>query len=234
QVLRSAADLAGRRDAAAGVHDLIRAMLTGGAGSPAAALLIKAATDPQRLERWRDAPLRAALNSPGPEAMAGVATGPLAPDLSDAVIARLDAMATTLQGLEAQVAADRQAVSDLSRSVQSALQALGEGAPAAGAGSVDAVEGLAGKLADLDRLLVALGNGLGSLDRFAGTGDAWRELRDRMEAMEGRLDAGAADLTHRLAEALSKRLEGTQTSLEHLEDETEKHWSSHGERQMAP
>jgi hypothetical protein len=233
QVLRGAADLAGRRAAAAGVHDLIRALLTGGAGSPGAALLIKAAADPQRLERWRDAPLRAALNSPGPEAMAGVATGPLAPDLSDAVIARLDAMAATLQGLEAQVTADRQALGDLSRSVQSALQALGgEGAPAAGAGSLDAVEALAGRLGELDRRLVALGNGLGSLDRFASTSDAWRELRERLEAMEGRLGAGAADLTNRLAQSLSQRLEGTQTSLEHLEDETAKHWSSHGERQI--
>jgi hypothetical protein len=143
-------------------------------------------------------------------------------------------MAATLQGLEAQVTADRQAVSELSRSVQSALQALGgEGARAAGARSLDALEALAGKLGELDTLLVALGNRLGSLDRFAGTGDAWRELRERIEAMEGRLGAGAADLTQRLSESLSQRLDGTQTSLEHLEDETAKHWSSHGERQIA-
>ena len=61
-VLRRAADQAAKRRAPAGLHDLLRTMLGGGPGSPAAALLMRAAADPQRLERWRDAPLRAALS----------------------------------------------------------------------------------------------------------------------------------------------------------------------------
>src|SRR6185295_596045 len=50
-VLRRAADLAARRHMSAGLHDLLRAVLGGGPGSPAATLLMQAATDPQRLER---------------------------------------------------------------------------------------------------------------------------------------------------------------------------------------
>ena len=57
-VLRRAADQAAKRHVPAGLHDLLRTMLGGGAGSPSAALLMRAAADPQRLERWRDAPLR--------------------------------------------------------------------------------------------------------------------------------------------------------------------------------
>src|SRR5215831_694813 len=85
-VLRRAADQAGRWHAPAGVHDLVRSMLGAGAGSPAAALLMKAAADPQRLERWRDAPLRGAFEAAAPEASGGVATGQVAsPELAQAL-----------------------------------------------------------------------------------------------------------------------------------------------------
>src|SRR3989440_3099778 len=67
-VLRRAADQAAKHSAPAGLPDLLRTVLGGGPGSPAAALLMRAAADPQRLERWRDAPLRAALNPAAPEA----------------------------------------------------------------------------------------------------------------------------------------------------------------------
>ena len=56
-VLRRAADQAAKRSAPAGLPDLLRTVLGGGPGSPAATLLMRAAADPQRLERWRDAPL---------------------------------------------------------------------------------------------------------------------------------------------------------------------------------
>src|SRR5262249_39787727 len=88
-VLRRAAGQAGRWQAPAGVLDLVRTMLGGGPGSPAAALLTKAATDPQRLERWRDAPLRRAFDPAALEASAGATTGPVSPGLAEALIGRL-------------------------------------------------------------------------------------------------------------------------------------------------
>ena len=230
-VLRRAADQAGRWHAPAGVHDLVRSMLAGGAGSPSVALLMKAAADPQRLERWRDAPLRAAFDAAAPEASTGAATGPMPRELAEALIGRLDAMASSLQSFETQAAADRQALNVLLRDAQSALQALGgEGEPAADAGSHEA---LLAKLGELEKMLGALANRLAGIDRLAGMGDAWQELRERMSAIEGRLGTQALDVANRVGAAVAERLEGAQTGLRHLEEETEKRWSSNGERQIA-
>src|SRR5215467_3153540 len=235
RVLRRAADQTGRWHAPAGVHDLVRTILGGGPGSPAAALLMKAATDPQRLERWRDAPLRAAFDATAPETSAGALTGPLAPDLSEALIGRLDAMASRLQGFEAQATADRQALSALLSDAQSALQALGgerEGAPAAGPGS-QVLEALLGKFGELEKMLGGFGKRLAGIDRLAGTGDTWQELRERMSGIEGRLGTQALDIANRVGADVAERLGGAQTGLRQLEEETEKRWSSNGERQIA-
>jgi hypothetical protein len=237
-VLRRAADQAGRWRAPAGVHDLVRSMLGAGAGSPAAALLMKAAADPQRLERWREAPRRGAFEAAAPEASGGAATGQvaspeLAQALTQALAGRLDAMASSLKSLEAQAAADRQALSALLRDAQSALQALvGAGMPAASVGP-DAVEALVGKLGELEKMLGGLGNRLAGLDGLASTGDAWQELRERTSAIEGLIGTQALDIANRVGAALTERLEGAQSGLRHLEEETEKRWSSNGERQIA-
>jgi hypothetical protein len=194
---------------------------------------MKAAADPQRLERWRDTPLRAAFASATPEAGAGAATGQVSPELAEALIGRLDAMASSVRGLEAQAAADRQALSALLRDVQSALQALGsEGASVAGAGS-HVVETLLGKLGELEKMLGTLANRLAGIDGLASTGDAWQELRERMGAIEGRLGTQALDIANRVGAAVAERLEGAETGLRHIEEETEKRWSSNGERQIA-
>jgi len=232
-VLRRAADQAGRWHAPAGVHDLVRTMLAGGPASPVTALLMKAAADPQRLERWRDAPLRGAFDAVAPEASAGAATGPVSPELAQALLGRLDAMGSSLQGFEAQAAADRQALSALLRDAQSALQALsGEGTPTPAAGS-HVVEGLLGKLGELEKMLGVLANRLAGIEGLASTGDAWQELCERMRAIEGRLGTQALDVANRVGAAVAERLEGAQTGLRHLEEETEKRWSSNGERQIA-
>jgi len=196
---------------------------------------MKAATDPQRLERWRDAPLRAAFDATAPETSAGALTGPLAPDLSEALIGRLDAMASRLQGFEAQATADRQALSALLSDAQSALQALGgerEGAPAAGPGS-QVLEALLGKFGELEKMLGGFGKRLAGIDRLASTGDAWQELRERMSGIEGRLGTQALDIANRVGADVAERLGGAQTGLRQLEEETEKRWSSNGERQIA-
>jgi len=230
-VLRRAADQAGRWHAPAGVHDLVRTMLAGGPASPVTALLMKAAADPQRLERWRDAPLRGAFDAVPPEANAGAATGPVSPELAQALLGRLDAMGSSLQGFEAQAAADRQALSALLRDAQSALQALsGEGTTTPGS---HVVEALLGKLGELEKMLGVFANRLAGIEGLASTGDAWQELRERMRAIEGRLGTQALDVANRVGAAVAERLEGAQTGLRHLEEETEKRWSSNGERQIA-
>jgi len=230
-VLRRAADQAGRWHAPAGVHDLVRTMLAGGPASPVTALLMKAAADPQRLERWRDAPLRRAFDAVPPEASAGAATGPVSPELAQALLGRLDAMTSSLQGFEAQAAADRQALSALLRDAQSALQALsGEGRPPPGS---HVVEALVGKLGELEKMLGVLADRLAGIEGLASTGDAWQELCERMRAIEGRLGTQALDVANRVGAAVAERLEGAQTGLRHLEEETEKRWSSNGERQIA-
>jgi len=253
-VLRRAADLAAKRGAPAGLHDLLRTLLGGGPGSPAAALLMGAAADPQRLERWRDAPLRAALHSAAPDAKTEAAGTELAPAATQALLARLDHMETALRTLHNQVAGDRQALGDLLREVQSSLQALrSEGAHTAAterAQSADrthAVESLLeAKLGDIrnamralgDRLagmdgIGALGDRLAGIDKLAAASDSWQQLRSHMETVEGRVGTQTLDVANRIADAFSERLSKTEAALQRLQEETERHWSSNGERDIA-
>src|SRR6185295_14787413 len=101
--LRRAADPALARHLPASLYDLLRALLGGGPGSPAAHLLMRAAVDPQRLERWRDEPRRDAFI---PAAPAGQDASPAA---QDALIDRFAQMETSLRALREDMAADRKA-----------------------------------------------------------------------------------------------------------------------------
>ena len=203
-VLRRAADQAARRRVPAGLHDLLRTILGGGPGSPAAALLMRAAADPQRLERWRDAPLRAALIARRAGRESRRRPSQPAPAAAEALLARLDHMEGALRSLQAQVAADRQALGDLLRDVQSGLQALrSEGTHAVVADRSQAIAGLLeSKLGDLGKSIGALGERfaglddigklgerLGAIDKLAaanhGWPDAWDELRTHMRGGRG-------------------------------------------------
>jgi hypothetical protein len=96
-----------------------------------------------------------------------------------------------------------------------------------------AVEALQGKLGELDKSVAGLGQRLAGIDKLAGASDSWRALGSRMEAIEGRIGTQTRDLADRMSEAFADRLGGTETGLKHLKEETEKHWSSNGERQIA-
>src|SRR5262249_37335777 len=96
-----------------------------------------------------------------------------------------------------------------------------------------AVEALVGKIGELEKMLGVLANRLAGIDGLASTGDAWRELRERTSAIEGQLGTQALDIANRVGAALADRLEGAQSGLRHLEEETKKRWSSNGERQIA-
>jgi hypothetical protein len=158
--------------------------------------------------------------------------------MSEALLGRLEAMAATIQALHTQASGDRQALSDLFRDLSSQLLAQrGEGTSAAGSLEPRTVEALEGKLGELDRSLSALGHRLTGIDKLAaasdGWSDAWQELRKRMEVIEGRLGTPAPDAVAPIAQAFSERLGTTETGLKHLAEETEKHRSSSGERQIA-
>jgi hypothetical protein len=231
-VLRRAADQAASRRAPAGLHDLLRTLLGGGPGSPAAALLMQAAADPQGLERWRDAPLRTALNAGGPEA--GAQPHELSLDAVGALLGRLDHMEAALRALQAEVAADRQAIGDLLRDVQAGLLALrSDGARVAATDRAPAVDALLeAKLGDLGNAMGTLSERIAGIDKLAA-GDAWQELRTLVQTLEGRVGTETLEVANRIADAFSERLGKTEAGLQRLQEEAERHWNSDGERQIA-
>jgi hypothetical protein len=216
--LRRAADPALARHLPASVHDLLRALLGGGPGSPAAHLLMRAAVDPQRLERWRDEPRREGFM---PASLVGQAEtrANLPPAAQDALLDRFAQVEASLRGLREEVAADRRATGDLLRAVQAELQAFradGAHAPAADRSeAVDAV--LEAKLGEFGRAMAALAGRLGAIDKLAAS-DNWQALGARLEAVEGRIGAQTTELAGTLASALSQR----------LQEDAERHWQSAG------
>ncbi len=230
-VLRRAADQAGKRRAPADLHDLLRTILGGGPSSPAAALLMGAADDPHRLERWRDAPLRAVLDS----AVPAVAPNTLAPDIAGTLLSRLDLMEAALRALQTQVAGDRQALGNLLRDVQAGIEMLhSEGGHTEASDRVQAVESLLeAKLGDLDKSMGTLGKRLAGIDKIAAASETWQQLRTHLEGVEGRIGTQTLDVANRIADAFSERLDKTESGLLRLQQETERHWSSNGERDIA-
>ena len=235
-VLRRTAEQAAKWHAPAGLHDLLRTILGGGPGSPAAVLLMQAAADPQQLERWRDAPLRSALHVTAPEASA--APVQWSRGAEEAVLGRLDHMEAALRALQMEAAADRQAVGDLMRGVQSGLQALRSDsarAVAAAERPPAADPLLESKLGDLARTMNALSERIADMDKTAGS-DVHQELRTLMETVEGQVDTHKTHtlkVANRIADTLSERLGTTEAGLQRLQEETARHWSSNSERDTA-
>ena len=216
-VLRRAAEPALARHLPASVHDLLRALLGGGPGSPAAHMLVRAAVDPQRLERWRDERRDVLIPTPPISQV-------FAPAMQDAILDRLAQMETSLRALREDMAADRKAAGDLLRTVQAELQAFraGGGGVLAGdrSGAVEAV--LEAKLGEFGRAMAALAGRLAAVDKL-GAGDNWQALGARLEAAEERIGAHATELAGTLASTLSQR----------LQEDAERHWQSSGAQQIA-
>jgi hypothetical protein len=206
--LRRAADPALARQLPASVHDLLRALLGGGPGSPAAHMLMRAAVDPQRLERWRDEARREAFLPTSPTGPADARPRDLAPAAQDALLDRFAQMETALRALREDMAADRRAAGDLLRAVHAELQAFrAEGARAPAADRSEAVDAvLEAKLGEFGRAMAALASRLGAIDKLAA-GDHWQALGARLEAVEGRIGAQTTELAGTLASALSQHLQ---------------------------
>jgi len=216
--LRRAGERAARRLAPASLDDLLRALLGGGPGSPAATLLMRAAADPQRLERWQAAPLQEALPSRAPQPTVPAAAGEAAAVLGEALSARLAQIEAGLAALRAEAAADRKMLADLLRSVESGLaglQAQSAKAPAADPGPAVAAL-LDSKLGAVAGTMAALAERIAAADKPAAGEEDWQELDTRLAAVEGRLAARTSEAATTLATTLSARLEETQAELQRL------------------
>ena len=109
EILRRAAAFAGERKAPATVADLLRAVLGLGRKAPSTALLMRAATDPRQLERWRDEPRRDASQALSVDASSRA--GAVArSNVADALFKRLDSMEALLRAMQADMASERQAI----------------------------------------------------------------------------------------------------------------------------
>ena len=190
-VLRRASEQAAKRHVPAGLDDLLRTLLSGGPGSPAASLLTHAATDPQRLERWRDAPLRGAFAAPAETRTETI--GELSSMAAQAMFQRLDGMEATLRALQGQVAADRQALGDMLRDVDSGVQAL---------------RGGAGELGDRHALLDLtreVQSSVQALRREASGAAAERtEAAERVHALKALVDAKLTEIGTTVSERLAR------------------------------
>lgn len=118
EALRRAAVAAYARRQPAGVRDVVRAVLLAGPDAPGAALLMRAAIDPARLDRWRDEPRREAL----PSAQLVRTEPPPAPPATEMLVARFEQVHTSMQTLREEAAADRKAVGELLRAMKAELQ----------------------------------------------------------------------------------------------------------------
>jgi len=150
--LRRAADPALAQHLPASVHDLLRALLGGGPGSPAAHLLMRAAVDPQRLERWREEPHRDVLASPASRTLPSVT--------QEALLDRLGRLEGSLRALCDDMAGERKATGDLLRAVQAELQTFRAGGVQVRGETVDAV--LEAKLSELGARLEAVEGRIGA------------------------------------------------------------------------
>jgi hypothetical protein len=205
--LRRAAGEAERRLQPVSVPDVVRALVDGGPDSPAATLLMRAAADPHRLERWRDEARRQALVSATPQPQAGVVSGAAA----DALVERLDRMEASLQALREDVATERRVAADLLRAIQAELQAFrAEGAQTPSAGSSEAVDAvLEAKLGKFGEAMAALAARLGAIDKLAD-GDRWQTLEARLTAVESGIAAQASAMTEGFSGAMRTRLQAAE------------------------
>ncbi len=213
--MRRAADLSDQRLQPVCVQDVLRAALDGGPDSPAAALLMRAAADPQRLARWRDEPRREMLGS----ALASEPLATRAPELPTAAAGalneRLDRMEASFQAVREEAAADRRLTADLLSALQAELQALNRQGPRVlPADLSEAVTTvLEAKLDKFDGAISALATRLELLEPPA-VGEGWQALEGRLAAIEEGLTAPIPDPTSAFSSLLSARLAESEARLQ--------------------
>jgi len=190
--LRRAAGRAGQDSVPASVHDVLRVLLTHDRETPAAEQLLRAASDPEQLERW--------AAEPGPAI--GVQTGHGAPNQQPVAMhelfGRLEAMEQRMQALVAEVAADRKALLDLVGEIQQDMRAPhAEGSAFAGFGE---------KLEQTNQAVARLAERFEAIRSFVpGEGD----LGGRLAALEGRLTEQPVVIADAVSLMLNERHPGS-------------------------
>jgi hypothetical protein len=205
-VLRRAAARAYARQAPASVDDVLRAVVAGDRDAAAGALLMRAAADPERLERWREE-LRLHPEPPAPPPRSAQA------GLGEAVLQRLHALEGSLRSLVADAAAERNALRDLMQELRRELHApRPEGSALMGdqAGRIEAT--LEARAADLGKALAALGERFTAIDKLAA--DDWAQLNARMESLQASMAASGADIGSALSTKLAERLDRLEAGLQ--------------------
>lgn len=208
--LRRAADLAHERGALAGVADVVRTILAAGRDSTTVALLTRASSDPQRLERWRE---EARRREPS---LTEVLRAAQTPDASPAIMARLDALEAALKALGAESNHERRSTHDMLRQVHDALQVLSEPKTQALLERTDVkthallerTDQLKGaidsRLGDLSDLVLALDDRVQGLSKVPERPQ--EDMQARFDKLEQRLAEQSNELGRAVTPALSERL----------------------------
>lgn len=198
-VLRRTADRTQERGGLAGVVDLVRTILAAGRDNTAVALLTRASSDPQRLERWRE---EATRREPS---ITEVLRAAHAPDINPAIITRLDGLEAAMRALGTEATGERRSTHDLLRQVHDALQALGAAKAQAPAEFTDEIKGaIDSRLHDVSDMLLSLDERLHGIGKQ--NGEPLEDVRQRFERLEQKFAEQSADLSHALTPALTERV----------------------------
>jgi hypothetical protein len=191
EILRRAAAFAGERKAPATVADLLRAVLGLGRKAPTTVLLMRAATDPASVERWRDEPRRDASQGLSVDASSRAGAGSR-PNVADALFKRLDSMEAMLRTMQADMAAERKAIIE-------ALTQRDEPMPMAG---IEQVQAVATELeAKLSEHMAALGERLSEFDHVPA-GENLAYMGARLDLIEKQLARHSKDVTEAVSSTL--------------------------------
>ena len=204
EILRRAAAFAGERKAPATVADLLRAVLGLGRKAPTTALLMRAATDPASVERWRDEPRRDA--SQGLSVDASSRAGAARSNVADALFKRLDSMEALLRAMQADMASERQAIME-------ALTQRDEPLPTTGIEQVQAVATeLEAKLSEQitalgEHLSERLGERLSAIDQQpASDSESLAYMGARLDLIEKQLARHGQEVTEAVSTTLLEHL----------------------------
>jgi hypothetical protein len=193
EILRRASAFAGERKVSATVADLLRAVLSLGRKAPTTMLLMRAATDPAALERWRDEPRRDA--SQGLSADASARAG-ARPNMADALFKRLDSMEAALRALQTEIASERKAVAE-------ALAQREEMLPTAG---IEQVQAVASELESrISEAMTSFGDRLSVIDKLPAT-ENLAYMGARLDLIEKQLAGQGKEVAEAVSNALLEHL----------------------------
>lgn len=195
-LLRRAASRAGQDGASASVHDLLRAVLSGGRETGLASIVLHAASDPQALERWAmEAQLPLHMSAPPSLQLAQ-----LQPDVMEKLTGRMEQMEASMRALVTEVSADRKAMLDLLGELQEEIRS----ARTATAEVANLRQGMEEAFTTLDRSVSSLSDRLD----HAQTPD----VDGRLAALETRITAQPPAIAEAVSYMLGQRAGDTERS----------------------